>query len=278
MNLQKYSKKSGKAIAKDYLNIVKFSKAFRILLLISLFSASYFKGRGYYGMKTLIAYCVIVLCLNHLARKKQMKEYSSLPLILTEMLDADKYLEVCLELSAKIKRTTDMAALNLANAYYWSGRYDEAKTILDNAVMADGSKANVILTVQYDIIYFNIGAKTGDMALCESLLARMDEHIEANAYQPRFAEILRGFRQNMEMTLALAKSEYEKCITIESEMAPAPTPINYVSRQYCLSECYLNIGSTNMAVNYLENTLSKAGNLYIQKQAKEKLHKLKGEN
>ena len=278
MNLEKYSKKSGKAIAKDYLNIVKFSKAFRILLLISLFSASYFMGRGYYGIKTLVSYCVIVLCLNYLTRRRQMVEYSRLPLILSELLDAEKYLDVCLELSAKIKHTTGMAALNLANAYYWSGRYDEAKAVLDDADLVEKIRRSLILSVQHDMISFNIGAQTGDIALCESLMERMKSNIEANGHQPKTVKILGDFLKNMEMSYALAKGEYENCITIEGNMGKAPSTLNLVSRQFRLAECYLNIGSTNMAINYLENTLSKEGNLYIQNLAKEKLRKLKGEN
>lgn len=277
MKLEKFSKKSGKAIARDYLNIVKFIKAFRILMLFGVFSIAYYMGRGIVGTPTVLAYCVIVLCLNFLARRKQMKEYSLLPLVLTEMLDAEKYLELCLELSAKIKNTTGMSALNLANAYFWNGQYENALTILDNAKFKGSKNTEFMLEVQSDAVRLNVLSRMGNFAPCEEIIEKMKSRVAASQGNPRLNHILNDFLVNMESNLAIGKGEYDNYITMEASMYAPPSTLNHISRQYNLAQCYMNLGSTNMAVTYLENTLSKPGNLYIQKQAKEKLHTLKGE-
>lgn len=54
--------------------------------------------------------------------------------------------------------------------------------------------------------------------------------------------------------------------------------LQYVVKQYNFGLCHMALGHKNDAVACFENALSKDGNLYIQKQAKQNLHKLKGEN
>lgn len=276
MKLEKFTKKSGKAIAKDYLNIVKFSKAFRILLMAVVLSVAYYTGRGLLSTKVIIAYCVAILCLNYLVRQKQMKTYSSLPYILTEMLDAEKYLDVCLELAQNIKHSTGMSALNLANAYYWNGDFDSAKKVLDNAVIKGTKQTEFILSCQYDVVNFNIMAKKGNTDECARLIAAMEKRISENQNNQRLSIILNDFLTNMKMGNLIARQEYEEYITLESGTGKAPSTLVHVNRQFNLALCYVALGSSNMAVTCLENTLSVPGNLFIQKQAKEMLNNLKG--
>ena len=108
MNLEKFSKKSGKAIAKSYLNVVKFSKAFRIFVLAFLMLMCWWIFTTSIKATTVLAVCVILIVCNHLVVQNQVRQYNSMTYILTELLDAEKYLELCQLLNEKIKRTSGM--------------------------------------------------------------------------------------------------------------------------------------------------------------------------
>ncbi|MBQ7094143.1 MAG: hypothetical protein IJN84_06490 [Clostridia bacterium] len=277
MNLEKFSKKSGKAIAKSYLNVVKFSKAFRIFVLAFLMLMCWWIFTTSIKATTVLAVCVILIVCNHLVVQNQVRQYNSMTYILTELLDAEKYLELCQVLNEKIKRTSGMSALNLANAYYWTGHFDKAKETLEKAVINGNKQATTVMDVQYDMVNFNILAELGDITSCEMLIARMEKRIYDNQNKPKFTEVLEQFLLNMKAGLAFAKGDFEEYISLDAQHPEAPSKLKHISRQYRLALCYEALGSRNMAETYLENTLSANGSLYIQKLAKDKLNKLKGE-
>ncbi|MBQ2911250.1 MAG: tetratricopeptide repeat protein, partial [Clostridia bacterium] len=96
---------------------------------------------------TVLAVCVILIVCNHLVVQNQVRQYNSMTYILTELLDAEKYLELCQVLNEKIKRTSGMSALNLANAYYWTGHFDKAKETLEKAVINGNKQATTVMDV-----------------------------------------------------------------------------------------------------------------------------------
>ena len=143
------------------------------------------------GMAVLTV-CALVILLKYLLIGIQKRYYSALPMILANDLDAEKYLEVCLILHkhispekqeeagvkpsffAKLKhslslflgRSTGMASLSLANAYYSIGDFKNARRVLDRMVIQGSKSQQLILETFFDAVNFNICAAQKDLSSC----------------------------------------------------------------------------------------------------------------